>query len=288
MIGDRVITDITHAELVVAGLTDLNPNALYELGIRHSTEKPTIHVARSATQLPFDNVSHRTIFIDLTDWQSIVRGREHLAASARAIKEADYQVSNPITQANASFKMRQSADPRDRIISELQERIAAVEHMPRLRAFYDPKVNSCRSVSQFSTGSTQFDAMCYRLRVENIGEYPATGCEGHLTEVYYEGESPELGTMSLIWAGTWPEPSNIDIFPGIPRDLGVIYISERNQITVCTEGYGWPLNQQNFFSRTGKYYFKIQIAGRNTAKIAPCLLELAFTGDWKTSTMRTA
>jgi hypothetical protein len=127
MISDRVITDITHAELVVADLTDLNPNAFYELGIRHSTEKPTIHVARSGTQLPFDNVAHRTIFVDLTDWQSIVRGRELLAASARAIKEPDFQVSNPITQANASFKMRQSADPRDRIISELQERIATVE-----------------------------------------------------------------------------------------------------------------------------------------------------------------
>ena len=87
MIGDRVITDITHAELVVADLTDLNPNAFYELGIRHSIEKPTIHVARSGTLLPFDNVSHRTISIDLTDWQSIVRGRGLLAASARTIKE---------------------------------------------------------------------------------------------------------------------------------------------------------------------------------------------------------
>jgi hypothetical protein len=128
MIGDRVITDITHAELVVADLTDLNPNAFYELGIRHSTERPTIYVAKSGTQLPFDNVTHRTIFIDLADWQSIVRGREQLAASARAIKEPGYQVSNPITQANASFKMRQSADPRDRVIFDLQERIATVEN----------------------------------------------------------------------------------------------------------------------------------------------------------------
>src|SRR5438874_5386705 len=45
MIGDRVITDITHANLVVADLTDLNPNAFYELGIRHSAEKPAINLA---------------------------------------------------------------------------------------------------------------------------------------------------------------------------------------------------------------------------------------------------
>jgi len=58
MIGNRMISDIIHAELVVADLTDLNPNAFYELGIRHSREKPTIHVAKSGTQLPFDNAAH--------------------------------------------------------------------------------------------------------------------------------------------------------------------------------------------------------------------------------------
>jgi hypothetical protein len=90
MIGDRVISDIIHAELVVADLTDLNPNAFYELGIRHSNEKPTIHIARSGTPLPFDNLAHRTIFIDLADWESIQRGRDQLTRSARAIQDPGY------------------------------------------------------------------------------------------------------------------------------------------------------------------------------------------------------
>lgn len=127
MIGDRVISDIIHADLVVADLTDLNPNAFYELGIRHSTEKPTIHIARGGTPLPFDNVSHRTIFVDLTDWHSIEDGRSRLADSARAIKDSSYRVSNPITQANASFKMRESADPRDQVIANIQQRLNLLE-----------------------------------------------------------------------------------------------------------------------------------------------------------------
>ena len=90
MIGDRVISDIIHAELVVADLTDLNPNAFYKLGIRHSNEKPTIHIARSGTPLPFDNLAHRTIFIDLADWESIQRGRDQLTRSARAIQDPGY------------------------------------------------------------------------------------------------------------------------------------------------------------------------------------------------------
>jgi hypothetical protein len=128
MIGDRVITDIINAPLVVADLTDLNPNAFYELGIRHSTELPTIHMAKAGTILPFDNVAHRTIFVDLGDWRSIEQAREHLANSARAITSSDYKVSNPITQANASFKMRQSEDPRDRTLVSLQERLETLEN----------------------------------------------------------------------------------------------------------------------------------------------------------------
>jgi hypothetical protein len=94
MIGDSMISDIIHADLVVVDLTDLNPNAFYELGIRHSTEKPTIHIARAGTILPFDNAAHRTIFVDLGDWHSTEAGRSHLAAFARAIKEPGYKVSN--------------------------------------------------------------------------------------------------------------------------------------------------------------------------------------------------
>lgn len=127
MITDRIIADIIHSPLVVADLTDLNPNALYELGIRHSTELPTIHMAKLGTALPFDNIAHRTIFVDLGDWSSIEQARERLAESTRATRASDYKVSNPITQANASFKMRQSEDPRDQVIAEMQEKMAALE-----------------------------------------------------------------------------------------------------------------------------------------------------------------
>jgi hypothetical protein len=157
---------------------------------------------------------------------------------------------------------------------------------PKLRAIYDPNLPTCRSISRFSVGQHQFDGMCYWLRVENIGEYPIQNCEGHLTSVYYDGEQSSLGEMALIWAGTSPEPICVDIFSGIPRDLGIIYISDTNNVVVSTQGYVWPSNQRNFFVRTGRYYFEIRVVGRNTAQVPPYILELAFTGDWQTSTMR--
>lgn len=168
MIGDRVVTNIINAELVVADLTDLNPNAFYELGIRHSTEKPTIHVARSGTALPFDTIAHRTIFVDLTDWHSIEQARERLCNSVRAIKDPTYKVSNPITQANASFKMRQSDDPRDRVVAEMQERMFALENA---LASTDSRTQSA-SVSWIDSSIIEMAAALKRnLKIEAIKSY---------------------------------------------------------------------------------------------------------------------
>jgi len=61
------------------------------------------------------------------DWHSTEQARSRLADSARAIHAPGYKVRNPITQAKRSFKMRQSEDPRDRFIVEMQEKLASLE-----------------------------------------------------------------------------------------------------------------------------------------------------------------
>jgi len=128
MIGDRIINDLIEADLVVAVLTDLNPNVFYELGIRHSVGKPTIHIARMGTALPFDNIQHRTIFVDLTDWRSIEEARARLAESIRVTAATGYKVSNPITQARTSLTMQTSDDARDRMLAEIKEQLESAQN----------------------------------------------------------------------------------------------------------------------------------------------------------------
>jgi len=129
MINDKIIHDIINAELVVADLTNLNPNAFYELGIRHAAMKPTIHIAKMGTKLPFDNFNYRTIFVDVTDWHDIIACRSKLSEMALAIKQEDFQITNPITQAQARFEMRVSSDSRDQMVSSVEERMAALEEI---------------------------------------------------------------------------------------------------------------------------------------------------------------
>lgn len=49
-----IIRGIATAHLIVADLTTLNPNVLYELGLCHGLRIPTILLAQSMEEVPFD------------------------------------------------------------------------------------------------------------------------------------------------------------------------------------------------------------------------------------------
>lgn len=61
-INDRVIQSVCNSDLVVANLTGLNPNVMFEIAIRYSFGKPAIVIAEKGTKLPFDIVDENTIF----------------------------------------------------------------------------------------------------------------------------------------------------------------------------------------------------------------------------------
>lgn len=61
-INDKVIQSIYNSDLVIANLTGLNPNVMFEIAIRYSFGKPAIVIAEKGTKLPFDIVDENTIF----------------------------------------------------------------------------------------------------------------------------------------------------------------------------------------------------------------------------------
>ncbi len=61
-INSQIMRHIIESDLVIADLRGLNPNVMYELGIRHALLKPTILIIDSATTLPFDIAQNKTIF----------------------------------------------------------------------------------------------------------------------------------------------------------------------------------------------------------------------------------
>ncbi|MFI9462946.1 hypothetical protein [Streptomyces xiamenensis] len=78
-INEQICRYVVESDLVVADVSGGNPNVMYELGLRHITGKPTIHIGE-AGQLPFDIASIRTIRYQRT--------RSHLAGARKEIESA--------------------------------------------------------------------------------------------------------------------------------------------------------------------------------------------------------
>ena len=100
-INKQIIEKIVNSELVIANLTGINPNVMYELAIRHSFGKKVIIVAEHGTKLPFDIFDQRAIF-----YHDSMHGAENFKPNlSKAIKKCidesvDKQnVSNPVFDA---------------------------------------------------------------------------------------------------------------------------------------------------------------------------------------------
>lgn len=127
MITDKVINDINDSDLVIADLSELNPNAFYELGIRHSAGKPTIHMAAQDTALPFDNLGHRTIFFEMSDWENIENSRKLLLEQFRQALAPDYEASNPVTQALNAKAFKASPSSTEKAMGQIMRRLENLE-----------------------------------------------------------------------------------------------------------------------------------------------------------------
>ena len=63
----QIITDLVLSHVVVADLTDYNPNVFWELGVRQSFKHGTITIAEDGTKLPFDVSGKGTLWYLLKD-----------------------------------------------------------------------------------------------------------------------------------------------------------------------------------------------------------------------------
>ncbi len=61
-----IVSQLCDADLVIADLTDKNPNVFYELGVRHVLGKPTILISQKMEDVPFDLRPYRTIIYGIS------------------------------------------------------------------------------------------------------------------------------------------------------------------------------------------------------------------------------
>lgn len=72
LITQQVLEHLAYSRLCIADLSFGNPNAFYELGVRHMCLSPTIQVIRKGDKIPFDVSQGRTITVDTSDVYTVM------------------------------------------------------------------------------------------------------------------------------------------------------------------------------------------------------------------------
>lgn len=98
-ITDQIIDCILNADIVIANLSGLNPNVMYELAIRHAVRKPVVCVVENNTTLPFDIQQDRVIFYS-DEFYSVESMKCRLSEMVKsAVEEKSKEINNPIYRA---------------------------------------------------------------------------------------------------------------------------------------------------------------------------------------------
>jgi hypothetical protein len=91
-----VVKGIDAADLIVADLTGLNANVMYELGLAHALNRPVIHLIQDVDELPFDLKGYRFVQYDI-HFARIANARAKLAEIADAAAKGALVFGNPIS-----------------------------------------------------------------------------------------------------------------------------------------------------------------------------------------------
>jgi hypothetical protein len=129
-ITHQIIQHLLEDAIVIANLTGLNPNVMYELAVRHAAKLPVIIIAETGTVLPFDIADERAVFF-INDMAGVEEFKPRLKD---AVREAfkNQEVTNPIYRVMATKVIRdmQTTSDTDRFILNrldmIQERIVSI------------------------------------------------------------------------------------------------------------------------------------------------------------------
>ncbi|MDR1180998.1 MAG: hypothetical protein LBL13_03335 [Bacteroidales bacterium] len=102
VITNNILNHLDEDELVVADLSGLNPNVMYELAFRHSVGKHAVLIAQEGTVLPFDVIPVRTIFYK-QDVHEIKKLKEEIKNTVKNVLDNPV-VDNPITTYQAMYR----------------------------------------------------------------------------------------------------------------------------------------------------------------------------------------
>jgi len=208
LVTQQIIDLAATAPLVVADLTDVNPNVMYELAIRHMVKKPIVLVIEHDQELPFDVAMNRTIFVNTSDWDSLAESKRELKAQIKSALEKG-EVDNPISQTFELKAVRETGDDTQKLLANVVERLDTVSRrMGRIEHNADTRIGSWRTQREI------------RAHGSPIGE------EGSVGEIWVV--DPNTGERRRM--------GDIDVLPNWRQDLRTMSVENRGDEPTTVDG----------------------------------------------------
>ncbi len=124
IITHQIIQHIVDADLVVADLTDRNPNVFYELALRHAIRKPLVQLIKKDELIPFDIAATRIIKFDLQNPDSVEASKNEITAQVKSLESGTKDFENPISVSLDLKVLKESGKPEERSLADIIEAIS--------------------------------------------------------------------------------------------------------------------------------------------------------------------
>lgn len=136
IITTQIIEHIVDANLVIADLTDKNPNVFYELAIRHAIRKPLVQMIKKGEVIPFDVAATRIIQFDLQSLDSVAAAKEEIISQVKSLEAGKSEIHNPISVSLDLKVLKESGNIEERSLADIVEAVSdlrlAVTSMDKL------------------------------------------------------------------------------------------------------------------------------------------------------------
>lgn len=119
IITSQVIQRVVGDPLVIADLTETNPNVFYELAIRHAIKKPLVQIIKKGERIPFDVAGTRTIQVDHKDLDSVESAKKEIVNQIKSLEDEPEDLETPISVSLDLQLLKQSENPEERSLADL-------------------------------------------------------------------------------------------------------------------------------------------------------------------------
>ena len=197
LITSQVIQRVIDDPLVIADLTETNPNVFYELAIRHAIKKPLVQIIEKGQRIPFDVAGTRTVHVDHKDLDSVSSAKDEIVRQIKQLEADPNDLETPISISRDLQILKQSDNPKDRGIADLLTVISEMRaEQSKVLAGMDKESNE--KISGLLKRLEDFmdlDSPSFRRR-----RFPLRHIIRMLPEISMEMKSDGMGAQSTVIA----------------------------------------------------------------------------------------